>query len=412
MQKSVDVATLMQQNFDLSDIQMLYPENINWDEFQVNKPDLIFEDNTIDFLSKLSHSLLKDSESRLYPDVITFAFFCRKANLLKLKAEYSDNSLRLGRGILFHIAPSNVPVNFAYSLVAGLLAGNSCIIRTSTKKFVQVDIIVRHISKVVSNYPILKKKIAIVNYGHESQANAFFSLMCQVRIIWGGDQTIKILRQAELTARAFDVTFADRYSFAVINADMMAIEKNISSIAEGFYNDTYLFDQNACSAPHLVVWLGDPKAKEVAKERFWKALLAEIEKRNYAFQDVMAVDKLVSFYQQAVNMKIKKVDMPNNKLQRILMLTMYSNIDQFRGRCGYFTEFDAHSINEIEPIIKNHYQTIAYYGFSQEKLINFVSSLRPLGIDRIVPIGETTSFSLTWDGYNLINTFSRVVDVK
>ena len=39
-----------------------------------------------------------------------------------LKKEYKkDESLRLGRGIIFHIAPSNVPINFAYSLVAGLL---------------------------------------------------------------------------------------------------------------------------------------------------------------------------------------------------------------------------------------------------------------------------------------------------
>ena len=38
-------------------------------------------------------------------------------------------------------------------------------------------------------------------------------------------------------------------------------------LAEEFYNDTYLSDQNACTSPRLVVWMGSKKkeAKEKAK---------------------------------------------------------------------------------------------------------------------------------------------------
>ena len=39
-------------------------------------------------------------------------------------------------------------------------------------------------------------------------------------------------------------------------------------IAVGFYNDTYLFDQNACTAPHLIIWLGNDENIEIAKEYF------------------------------------------------------------------------------------------------------------------------------------------------
>ena len=81
-------------------------------------------------------------EVRHYPDVVTFAFFCRKANLLHLQKEHATNSLRLGRGLVFHIAPSNVPVNFAYSLICGLLSGNNNIVRLPGKQFRQVDLIV------------------------------------------------------------------------------------------------------------------------------------------------------------------------------------------------------------------------------------------------------------------------------
>ncbi len=87
------------------------------------------------FLNSLSALLLKNKETRHYPDVATFAFFCRKANSLMLKKQYDAETLRLGRGIIFHIAPSNVPVNFAYSLVVGLLSGNINMVRVATQQF-------------------------------------------------------------------------------------------------------------------------------------------------------------------------------------------------------------------------------------------------------------------------------------
>ena len=97
-----------------------------------------FSDIVCDFLAELSALLMKHPRAKAFPDVITFGFFCRHGNISRLKSQYSgicEN--RLGRGVTFHIAPSNVPINFAYSLVAALLAGNSCIVRASSKQFEQ-----------------------------------------------------------------------------------------------------------------------------------------------------------------------------------------------------------------------------------------------------------------------------------
>ena len=66
---------------------LLYPVQVEWDKFAEQKPDVPFADNVIEFLNALSGALLKDRESRMYPDVITFALFCRKENLLKWKEE-------------------------------------------------------------------------------------------------------------------------------------------------------------------------------------------------------------------------------------------------------------------------------------------------------------------------------------
>ena len=366
---------------------LLYPAQVEWDKFAEQKPDVPFADNVIEFLNALSGALLKDRESRLYPDAITFAFFCRKANLLKLKEEYvSDGVLRMGRGLLFHIAPSNVPINFGYSLVAGLLAGNNNIVRVSSKQFPQVDLIIKHLHALLASgeYDEVANRIALVRYDRTSDANAMFSAMCNVRVIWGGDATIATLRQNAIPPRSFDVCFADRYSIAAINPEaiMEATDAEMKKLAEAFYNDTYLFDQNACSAPHTIFWvekgcsvnstraeLGANGSKvQEAKERFWNAVHEHVAAK-YQLQAVMSVDKLTAFCRQAVCMDVRKEEMPDNVVVRTELKELPKNIEDFRCACGYFSEYTVGSLDEIAPIVSIKYQSLGYYGFAKEELL-------------------------------------------
>ena len=368
----------MQQNFNILEkldqqVQVLAGslENI-----LSAKPLVPFDEQVIDWLNMLSGSLLKDRQAKQYPDVVTFAFFCRRANIQKLKQQYSTESLRLGRGTIFHIAPSNVPVNFAYSFVAGLLAGNTNVVRVSQKQFPQVDMIVKHLRETGMH------RVAVVRYPHESNANAIFSQLCDVRVIWGGDATIATIRQNPLKPRAFDICFADRYSVAAINADAWNADVPVRTIAEGFYNDTYLFDQNACSAPHLILWVGKKENISQAQNLFWQAVY-EVVKQKYQFQEKMAVDKLTALYKQAVAMQVKEEPTQDNLLKRVALQSLPQDIDEFRCACGYFSEYEATSLNELATIITDKYQTLAYYGFEPQELAYFVLRNRLTGIDRI-----------------------------
>jgi hypothetical protein len=384
---------------DISNIEWLHGSMETLSEHPV----VPFADEVIEELDALSKALMKDPASRQYPDVVTFAFFCRRGNLMKLKEQYSSSAIRLGWGTVFHIAPSNVPVNFAYSVVAGLLAGNTNVVRVSQKQFPQVDIIVKHMRATNMH------RVAVVRYPHESNANEVFSALCNVRVIWGGDATIETIRKNAILARAFDICFADRYSIAAIRPKAILETENCSLIAEHFYNDTYLFDQNACSAPHLVCWeKGDGLGE--AKKRFWDAVYA-YAKAHYQFQDVMAVDKLTALYKQAVAMPTHDEQTKDNVLRRVEIESLPCDIDSFRCAGGYFTECEVESLDDIAPIVTAKYQTLAYYGFECEELESFVQRNRLTGIDRIVPFGETTAFSLTWDGRDLIQSMSRVVSI-
>ncbi len=412
MPKSEVVAMFMQQSF--KDIQFLFPKEFHQEGFSDLRSCFTFDENVVGFLNALSQELNNDKNIRAFPDVATFAFFCRKANILNLSKRFNQKGLlRLGRGTIFHVAPSNVPVNFAYSLVAGLLAGNVNIVRVPSKDFDQITMICNAIDRIGKSgkFPEVLEKIILIRYHRQSQATSYFSSISDVRIIWGGDETIAQIRKSPLPARAYDVTFADRYSFCVINADEYINEASPEKTAKGFYNDTYLFDQNACSAPHLIIWLGAKENIVRSKSIFWNALQKVVD-QNYQIQAVMAVDKLTSFYEQTIqDEQVHKVDTRDNSLWRVNWDSLPHNVDGFRCAGGYFSEFEAESLDDIAHIINRKYQTLAVYGVSEQSLNDFISKQKPSGIDRIVPIGRTTDFSLLWDGYDLISTLSRTVEI-
>jgi hypothetical protein len=328
----------MQKNFN--NIEFLFPKEIDMDSVIRNSPMEPFSEDAVEYLNALSKVLNKDKRSKNYPDVATFAFFCRKANILYLKKKYSEEGiLRLGRGIVFHITPSNVPVNFAYSLICGLLAGNLNIIRVPSKQFKQVDIICDAINKLnhKQTYQYISSKLILIRYDRQNSATGFFSSICDVRIIWGGDETIANIRKNTLPPRAFDVTFADRYSLCVINADSYVNETSPEKIARSFYNDTYLYDQNACTAPHLIIWLGSKENVTEAKNVFWNALY-EFVKTRYEIQPVIAVDKLTSFYNQAVKMEhVTKKETTDNLIWRIELKNLAKDIDEFQREFFFFS---------------------------------------------------------------------------
>ena len=107
-----------------------------------------FNELVCDFLNDLSNELLKFKELKKYSDIATYAFYSRKNNLLKIKDYLRDNFIRKGKGVILHISPSNVPINFAYSFLFSIISGNSNIVRVPSRNFKQIEIICNHINKV------------------------------------------------------------------------------------------------------------------------------------------------------------------------------------------------------------------------------------------------------------------------
>jgi hypothetical protein len=377
-------------------------------------PENPYSTSACQFLHALSKTLLASKIAKQHADIASFAFFCREANIGRLKKEYlaTEGRVRRGLGTVFHIAPSNVPTNFAYSLATALLAGNASIVRVTQKAYPQVEILCQAIRDTLKlpEHEALRPMITVISYVRNDSITAEISSFSNGRIIWGGDATIKAIRAIPLSPRGVEVTFADRYSFSAIDSDALLRNlEQLDRLALDFYNDTYQMGQGACSSPHLVVWLGTQQA--AAKEVFWSKL-AEVAKKKFEMTPLDVVDKYSSLIDD-----ILAYDMVtgyrnfDNYLYVVSLMSLPKQIHALRGKSGYFYEVELDSLDELAASIDEKVQTMTYFGIDKETLGNFFSRNRFLGIDRAVPIGRALDFSTFWDGFDLIKTLSRSIDI-
>lgn len=367
-----------------------------------------FDEEVVAFLNDISKELMRDKDAKSFPDIVTLGFWLRKASISSLKERFCANdAFRVGRGVAFHIAPSNVPVNYAYSLFTGLICGNANITRVPTKDFPQIGIINRAINKVLQEHPKMKNYICLVRYDRNKAVNDYLSDICDTRIIWGGDKTIEEIRKSPISARSTDITFADRYSLAVIDSEEYLAVADKERFAVDFYNDTYLSDQNACTSPRVIVWMGSNINR--AKEEFWTNLKNLVDEK-YELQAVQAVDKLTNAYEAYASgiSKLTKVSDDNNAIVRLSTDLLQNDLMDYRCHSGFFYEYDCTDILEVRDFCDNvHCQTVGVVG--DTSIVESLLKSGIKGIDRVVKIGHTMDFDLIWDGYNLVERLTRTI---
>ncbi len=176
----------------------------------------------------------------------------------------------------------------------------------------------------------------------------------------------------------------------------------------GFYNDTYLFDQNACTSPQIVIWLGN--RKQEAKEKFWTSLHSLVREK-YRFADIMGVQKLTDSCLAAINVPgLRILPHADNLIIRAVVTRVEPSLMEYRSSCGFFFEYDCDNILELEQLADDiRCQTVAVLGDRQQLIAMLESGVR--GIDRIVDIGRTMDFGMVWDGYRFTDCLTRSIHI-
>lgn len=378
------------------------------------KPFNLFDELIVNFFHEISNEI-KKTKKNIYPDLSTLGFWLRKSNLINSYKKLNITDHRLGRGLSFQIAPNNIPLNFFYTFAYSLLSGNNTIIRVSSTIYPQREALFKIINKILNKkeFQKIKNKFAIVYY--DKKINSLFDQLnkvCDIRVVWGSNETVQYFKNIPTKPRCFDIYFGDRYSFSLIdpNAFIKLSSKNRKVLITKFYNDTYLNDQNSCSAPHLVIWYG--KKNEKAVSLFWNTL-NDYVKLKYDFDFYKTSEKYRFIQKNAIQNKYFGSILSFQYNLNILNLkNIFKNIDQVRGRWGFFLQYSSEDLNFLKNIVNSNFQTLSYYGINSLELKKFIISKGLNGIDRVVPIGHTLDINLIWDGWDIIRSLSRVIEVR
>lgn len=378
-----------------------------------------FGPSRISFSDAVSRAIFRHPGSRAFPEILAVAFWLRRAAVSRLADRFAAletaGSLRAPRGLAFHLPPTNVDTLFLYPLMASFLVGNLNVVRVSrSRPTEQVTLLCEVLRAVLAEdrFAGFSDELAVVSYGHEVQPTAAFSIEADVRLLWGGDETIDRLRAVPISAAGQDLTFGDRFSFAVLRPDAVrqTDPQSRTTLAERLFNDAYWFDQLACSSPRLLVWVGEPAEVESARQMLFTDLARVVALKGYRLEPGAAIAKLTFMYGALIDRPVERVFQVGNELL-VLSLKDLAGFDRTHPGGGLFFEARVNALSDLVSFVKRKDQTLTAHGFSAEELTTFARSLHGRGIDRIVEFGDALSFDSVWDGYDLLAELTRTIGV-
>lgn len=385
-------------------------------EIKARKP---FDQNVMEFLEELSKEICTDAKTTSSVEARAFAFWCRKNHLNQWKKERETDEYSLGLGMIFHIAPSNIPLLFAYSMVFGLLSGNGNVIRISQRTLEESKDFCKVIDHVMrkEKYKDIYENNLIMTYEKDDEITRELSQMCDGKVVWGGDETIENMRQYSLKTSARELTFPDRNSIAVFGLSYIknADRQEKEDLAYRFYNDTFLMDQNACSSPRLIYWrnedsISEEESKKI-REEWWQTFYKISEK--YDLTPWKASKKYEQICYEIMEFhEIDQVKRYENKIYVSQLKENPQSADHYRGKFGCFYEYEIKSLDQIDKILERKIQTIVYEGIDPKELAAQIIRSGVKGADRIVRAGSALELDRIWDGKDVIGSLSRIIQIK
>jgi hypothetical protein len=378
-----------------------------------------FSDDAVGFFVEVARRLTANPATAAMPDIRALAFWMRRAHLLELQHEFRSGiprgSIRLPRGLVFHLPPGNVDTIFMYSWMLAALCGNRNIVRLPRLRNPLTMALCAILNETLASPEFARciPAFTVIGYGHDDAITAAISARSDVRVVWGGDATVERIRQIPLPPRTVELTFADRYSAGAIDARAFldAVPVRRARLVEDFVSDTFAFDQGACSSPQVVVWCGAPEDATSAANAFFPAVADAARRRGYAVDAGTATAQTLAASALAADRNVRRVERYGRELL-VVEVEGPPDLSRVHVGGGYLLSLRVDRLADLAPHLVKSDQTLTQFGFAEDELRDFARrTVASGGIDRIVPFGHALTFDRLWDGYDLLGSFTRTVRV-
>lgn len=309
------------------------------------------------------------------------------ANFFSMR-NVADNLARIvgvPAGHVVHVAPKNVDTTFMYVVLMSALCGNTNTVRLTSN----IEVRARQQALVDSVNEYLPGPIEVVPLHAVKDVSL---IDCDVRVIWGGDDTIKTIRaENPILAHTREIVFHDKRSIAVIDGSFEGIDELASDI-------TWMHQQS-CTSVRGVVWVNRNVSQQIE-------LMSLVRKANLAG----AVERLS--YQQALFARgaytLSGLRPGEAMIETVSIERFATKVTECTTPGILFASF-VDDVKELDKMTfaDHKLQTVVCSDGVREGVVNHALS-RPW-CDRIVKPGQSMKFDWTWDGYDLVEHLTRRV---
>ena len=335
-------------------------------------------------------NLLKQLIARLdslsLEEASTFSYFL-KYQLLR----YQQRSYFAGkapRGLCLHLCPGNVPILSLYSWSIAFITGNVSIVRLSSRTTPQELSLIQIVSSFLEDSGYLDTFVSATS---PSSFLEKLSTYADVRLIWGSDQTVSLVKSSFSKASCLDIPFSSKISCLILPAS--SIITSLSPKEKSLLSNTLYYQHTApCTAPSTLYIIQDSDVSLTPKDVavFLANLFLD---SSYSAKYNLSTASLKEFsLQKFISLYSGSVYRCDNS-----PITYTVNSGLYEAPLYHYNLVFKSSLSDIRTC-NSPVQTLSYLGYSYNELL---ASEQLSRFCRIKPVGYTHLFSLDWDGYSL-----------
>lgn len=384
----------------------------------IREPSLrAFSKAQVSFLTKLSQEIINRQENRAFPDLITFGYFIRPSNIewYFSSRQSNKNFIATGVGTAIHVAPSNIPINFAFSWLFGFIAGCKNLVRLPSSRSEQISLFLEAFERTSSLPEFADVRKTNYFFHSERESVALDGLVPKVDalLVWGGDSTVEYFRGLVKSPKVRQIFFPSRQSSMILKASAVlgTLEsQNSKDFLRNCYNDTFLTDCNACSSPSKVFFVGAESDCKIASSLFFSKLNDFVLRSNRGIpivprmMDSLGASELSPDWGEVASygLSIREFRFTDGQtgLKRPL-------------RFGAFLVKNLPTVGEVTAHLSHDEQTIIHGGFSEVEVSDLGHQLSSNGTNatRLVPLGSALDMGFFWEGRDNPSSLVKYLEV-
>jgi hypothetical protein len=415
----------------------------NFDDFNVisksindnrNKLSDMGLDIIIELLNNLGKKIIQDKSINQIPGVSYASLWLKKDNLKKIcNLNYFSETYHEGfekvkdnmdlaaqpRGIVCHWVAYTIPTLAFFSLMQSILSKNGSVVKTPVQNKDIILSILKNLNELEAEIggktyfgKDIVSSISIVSFeGKNLEISSKFSMIADCRIVWGGSEAIKSVSSLPVKEHCETINFGPKYSFGVFDKEFIEKdEKSFSKSLENSAMDIVMFNQMACSSPHVLFFEKSKYSIDEISQKI-KKIFENFPKRLIEQDIDQGTAARIINSRGVYSLDNNKNLLQSNDLSWTILINAELSLeDPIQGKCIFLKEVE--NIYDTIGLITRKVQAISVSIFDEQRKKDFAMKASHKGADRIVVPGHIHDFDIPWDGILALNRLVRWTILK